>query len=999
MTLALLRSFARLSRSEELGEYRIRNRAGNKHGILHMCTSRRLWSAAGETQKTFSTLSGKEDIELATNIKVTSKFDNKIEKKWINNDNKLFEKAISIEALKRAWFGLKSNPGMLTRGSDFEALSGISNAWFTTTSRKLLEGTFKYPNRRRVLIKKPGGNIRFLTIINPKIKIIERAFLNALEPQFEGFHVWDKINEKEYQKANYDGQKPILDYKIRKEKNGDPVYFKKRVVSPRVFFPHNYGSRPNKSAHEALHNIKKNWRTNTTFLIDYDINKTFDNVNRMRLKNLFCAHIKDIRFWFEISKLLNAGVLLELQAIFEHKGVAQGSILSPFLFNVYMHELDKKVINLQKLTSSTRKSHESITYGNNEAELEYRKISRDFATDNLRRALKKYGSKKAILEARKRAYKEHHNKYGRRKDIDNEVRHIQYVRYVDDFLIGIVGSCKFATQVRNDINNFIKGNLHLNVKKDNLIHCNAGQVKFLGHLVGFPEFKIKTSAVPKATRAARKHKNSSIARFLATDKHLARAKSYEFQANILRQVRNLSEKMKTSISKQNQNDSISSIIAFKELGTALKKKLALENWDQLFDLMLHVDSPSGKTGKTRNKALDRWIAYLQNEGDRLNKFCANITRDKITSMIESNWTENLSSGNSNKVEALQSDYLEKAEEIIKETFNEVVEKKRNSVLTKFKIKASPGLPLSGEDKKLIELAEEIALQSATKSSPRKVSVNAPINEVFAKLRLKGYIHPIKDRASGNVHLGFYTDSEIVKHYNSAIRALLQWFSGAGNLSKVKGLAQLLRKSCVLTLANKHKKSSNWVYTVYGSEIKINSKKGKETALVTRSEILNSSNKFNLKTKANAFNNFSTDNIIDRFYKLNHSLEFFNVCCVTECHETEGIEVHHIRKLHRRVNRDGIISVLSRDGKRITGLAAVLSSLNRKQIPLCQKHHLDFEAGRFHPLDYSKISSVLNRSSTTFKTAMPKDGDFKPIFDGRDYTLHKKFSKKNELANE
>jgi Type II intron maturase/Reverse transcriptase (RNA-dependent DNA polymerase) len=999
MTLALLRIFAGLSWSEELGEYRIRDRAGNKHGILHMCASRRLPSAAGEIQKTFCTLLGKENIELATNIKVTSKFDNKIEKKWINNDNKLFERAVSVEALKRAWFSLKSKPGMSTRGSDFETLSGISEAWFTTTSGKLLKGTFKYPNRRRVPIDKPDSGIRPLTIANPRIKIIERALLNALEPQFEGSHVWDKIDEKEYQKANNDGQETNPDYKIRVVKNEDPVYLRKRVISPCIFFPHNYGSRPNKSAHEALHNIKKNWRTNTNFLIDYDISKAFENINRKRLKNLFCAYIKDIRFWFEISKLLNAGVLFELQVIFEHKKVAQGSILSPFLFNIYMHELDKKVVNLQKLTSSSHKSHESVTYGNKEAEMEYRKISRDFATDNLRRALKKYGSKKAVLGARKRAYKEHHDKYGRRKGIDNEVRHIQYVRYVNDFLIGIVGSRKFATQVRKDINNFIKGNLHLNVKKDNLIHRNDGPVKFLSHLVGLPEFKVKTSAVPKAIRAARKHKNSSIARFLATDKRLARAKSYEFQANILKQVRNLSKKMKTNISKQDQNDSISSILAFKELGTALKEELALESWDQLVELMLHADSLSGEAGETRNKALDRWIAYLQNEGDRLNEFCANILRDKITSIIKLNWTENLSRGNARKVEAFQSDYLEKAEEIIKETFNEVVEKKRNSVIKKFNIKANPGLPLSDDDKELIELAEELALQSAIKASPRRISVNAPISEVFAKLRLKGYIHPIKDRAVGNLHLGFYTDSEIITHYNSVIRSLLQWFSGADNLSKIKGLAQLLRKSCVLTLANKHKKSSNWIYTVYGSEIKINSKEGKGAALVTRSEILNSHNKFNLKTKVNALDHFSTDNIIGRFYKLNHSLEFFEVCCVTDCHETEGIEVHHIRRLHRRVNKNGMISVLSRDGKRVTGLAAVLTSLNRKQIPLCHKHHLDFEAGRFHPLDYSKISSVLNRNSTTFKISMPKDGDFKPIFDGKDYTLHKKPSKKDELANE
>lgn len=82
----------------------------------------------------------------------------------------------------------------------------------------------------------------------------------------------------------------------------------------------------------------------------------FDNVNRRRLKNLFKRCINDIRFWQEISKMLNSGLILELKHLFEGKGIAKGSILSPFLFNVYMHELDEKVISLQKTSKHTYKS-------------------------------------------------------------------------------------------------------------------------------------------------------------------------------------------------------------------------------------------------------------------------------------------------------------------------------------------------------------------------------------------------------------------------------------------------------------------------------------------------------------------------------------------------------------------------------------------------------------------------------------------------------------------
>lgn len=75
----------------------------------------------------------------------------------------------------------------------------------------------------------------------------------------------------------------------------ETFYLKKKVLCPNVFYAYSYGSRPNKSAHQALKSIKY-WRTDTTFLINYDINKAFDNVNFKRLQNLFTRRIKDSRF-------------------------------------------------------------------------------------------------------------------------------------------------------------------------------------------------------------------------------------------------------------------------------------------------------------------------------------------------------------------------------------------------------------------------------------------------------------------------------------------------------------------------------------------------------------------------------------------------------------------------------------------------------------------------------------------------------------------------------
>jgi retron-type reverse transcriptase len=439
---------------------------------------------------------------------------------------------------------------------------------------KLLEGSFKYPNKRGLLIDKPDGEKRPLTIANSRIKVIERALLNALEPQFEGYFLWETITKKEYlsetSKDTYNSN-----YKTTVI-NNENLYFKKKIFCVTVFYAHNYGFRPKKSAHQALKNIK-HWRTDTTFLIDYGISKAFDNVNRKRLKNLFTKRIKDPRFWSEISKILNSGAIHDLILVFEKKGIAKGSILSPFLFNIYMHELDEKVVSLQKLIYETNKSHESVVYGNKEAEINYHKISRDFATDNSKRFLKKYRSKEVLIQARKTVYKKHHDKYGRRKGVNSEVRHIQYVRYVDDFLVGIVGSREFALHIRKDLNNFIKSNLHLEVKKDNLVSRNDKPVKFLGYLIGLSEYKVKTSAIPKSIRAAMKNKNKSISRFLESDKRLAKAKSNQFYSNVLKQFDILLSKLKISISNKSHAEILPALIAYKGLGSSLLKSLSLGN--------------------------------------------------------------------------------------------------------------------------------------------------------------------------------------------------------------------------------------------------------------------------------------------------------------------------------------------------------------------------------------------------------------------------------------
>ena len=164
-----------------------------------------------------------------------------------------FKDLVSPEKLRNAWVQLRSNPGMLTRGASAKTLNKIEASWFEQASEKLIKGSFEYPNRRRIRIPKPTNkeNLRPITISNPRIKIIERAILNGIEPLFEGSWSWIKITKEGYEAAKANSTIPSNDIKASKE-----GYFKKHWKHVTKFHSSSYGFRPDRSAHGALKAIK-----------------------------------------------------------------------------------------------------------------------------------------------------------------------------------------------------------------------------------------------------------------------------------------------------------------------------------------------------------------------------------------------------------------------------------------------------------------------------------------------------------------------------------------------------------------------------------------------------------------------------------------------------------------------------------------------------------------------------------------------------------------------
>ena len=114
-----------------------------------------------------------------------------------------------------------------------------------------------------------------------------------------------------------------------------------------VFEDVSHGFRPQRSYHTALKTIKREFG-GARWFVEGDIKGCFDNIDHGTLIGLINLKIKDMKMSKLIYKFLKAGYLENWQYHKTYSGTPQGGILSPLLANIYLHELDKFVLQLKK---------------------------------------------------------------------------------------------------------------------------------------------------------------------------------------------------------------------------------------------------------------------------------------------------------------------------------------------------------------------------------------------------------------------------------------------------------------------------------------------------------------------------------------------------------------------------------------------------------------------------------------------------------------------------
>src|SRR5258708_29592481 len=69
--------------------------------------------------------------------------------------------------------------------------------------------------------------------------------------------------------------------------------------------------------------------------------------------------------------------------------------------------------------------------------------------------------------------------------IDENFIRVKYVRYADDWLIGVIGPKRIAEEIKEKIRTFLKEELKLTLSavKTTITHARTEQAKFLGMLI------------------------------------------------------------------------------------------------------------------------------------------------------------------------------------------------------------------------------------------------------------------------------------------------------------------------------------------------------------------------------------------------------------------------------------------------------------------------------------------------------------------------------------
>jgi len=331
----------------------------------------------------------------------------------------------------KAYSNIYGNKGSSTRGTNGETADGFSINKINHIIQTLKDESYQAGPVRRTYIPKKNGKTRPLGIPNFKDRLVQEVCRMILEAIYEP-----------------------------------------------IFSESSHGFRPNKSCHTALKEISHTF-LGVNWFIEGDIKGCFDNIDHQTLVSILRKRIDDERFIRLIWKFLKAGYMENFRYKNTFSGTPQGGIVSPILANIYLNELDTYVLeSLKGMLTATNTGNASKSAVKN---LVYKRLS-----SKMERLRKKIDACKDE-EERKRLISKYKNLRKQRNAehvglSPGNYRNLYYVRYADDFIIGIHGNKEDCHNVKMLLNDFLSDTLKLELSAEKtLITHSMEKARFLNY--------------------------------------------------------------------------------------------------------------------------------------------------------------------------------------------------------------------------------------------------------------------------------------------------------------------------------------------------------------------------------------------------------------------------------------------------------------------------------------------------------------------------------------
>ena len=335
---------------------------------------------------------------------------------------RLYRYLLREDVYYMAYKNLYANTGAGTKGTDDDTADGFNEEYIKQTINMLMNGSYEPKPVRRTYIPKSNGKERPLGIPSFRDKLVQEVIRMYLEAIYEP-----------------------------------------------IFSDRSHGFRHNRSCHTALGQITKGFN-GVKWFIEGDIKGCFDNINHKVLLELLAKKIKDSKFVNIIRKFLKAGYLEQWKYNATYSGTPQGGIISPILANIYLHELDCKVEELKEQFDKP-----AVRPFNKEYKAMRQRITRAKKLVDKAETAEERGKLIAMVKQMRKELRTIPAK-------ETSDKKIVYVRYADDFLIGVNGTKEECQQIKQCLKEFLEQRLQLELsdEKTKITHSSEN-ARFLGY--------------------------------------------------------------------------------------------------------------------------------------------------------------------------------------------------------------------------------------------------------------------------------------------------------------------------------------------------------------------------------------------------------------------------------------------------------------------------------------------------------------------------------------